>query len=235
MSRTDVSRPIPELSDARWSPRRDGLLALAGGGTFATIVVLMHVVEDEFEPGSRFISEYVLGDWGLLMNVAFIALGGAFLALAHGLRSSLSPGRRVTATVSLLYISGITDIGSGLFNSDSIADPEAGPASWHQILHDLFGFLGMGCVMVALFFLRGVFARDAQWHRLAPQAPMFAIVNVATFVLMMAASTDTIGVAQRVFVTQALLCLGTLACGLVGSESAPPDPAQPQRALVTGT
>ena len=111
MSRTDVSRPESDLSDQPVRPRTDGLLAIAGAGIFAALVVVLHVVEDEFEPSSRFISEYVLGDWGWLMNLAFIALGGAFLAVAHGLRRSLSPGRRVTASVRLMYVTGITTVG----------------------------------------------------------------------------------------------------------------------------
>ena len=66
-------------------------MALAGTGIFAANIVVLHFVEDEFQPCCSFISEYVLGDWGWLMNLAFIALGGAFLAVAHGLRSTLSP------------------------------------------------------------------------------------------------------------------------------------------------
>jgi hypothetical protein len=78
MSRTDVYRPTPDVSTpTRRSPRSDGLLALAGAGTFAALVILLHFVEKDFDPGRRFISEYVLGDWGLLMNLAFIALGAA--------------------------------------------------------------------------------------------------------------------------------------------------------------
>ena len=131
-----------------------------------------------------------------------------------------------------MYVVGITTVVTGLFNSDSIADVDAGRTSWHGTLHDLFGFIGFACVIVALFFLRGVFARDAQWRRFAPHALMFAIVIVATFVLMMAAPADTFGVAQRVFVTVDLLWIGTLGCGLVGAEPALPsqqgDPAQRQ-------
>jgi hypothetical protein len=231
MSRTDVSRPRSELSAGR-SPRSDGLLALAGAGTFAAIVVLLHYVENEFEPSSRFISEYVLGGWGWLMNIAFTALGGAFLALAHGLRRGLSPGRRVTASVRLMYVVGITVVLTAAFNSDSIADVEANRASWHGTLHDLFGFISFGCVIVAAFFLRGVFARDAQWRRFAPHALMFAITMVATFVLVLIAPMDSFGVAQRVFVTVDLLWIGTLGCGLLGAEPAlarmQGDPAQPQ-------
>jgi len=212
------------------SPRPDGVLVLAGAWVFAAIVVLLHFVEREFQPNSRFISEYVLGDWGWLMNLAFIALGGAFLALAHGLRLGLSPGLRVTASVRLMYVAGITVVLNGLFNSDSIADVEANRTSWHGALHDLFGLISFVCVIVASFFLRGVFARDPQWHRFAPHALMFAIISAATFVLMLVAPSDSFGIAQRVFVTVDVLWLGSLGCCLIGAEPALPsqrrDPAQ---------
>jgi Protein of unknown function (DUF998) len=221
MSRTDVSRPTSEVSTRR-SPRSDGLLALAGAGIFAASIVFLHFVEKEFEPCCRFISEYVLGDWGWLMNTAFIAMGGAFMAVAHGLRSSLSPGRRVTASVRLMYLVGITTVVSGLFNSDSIDDLNANRVSWHETVHDLAGFTGIIFMVVATLFLRGVFARDAQWRRFAPHALMFAIASVAMFVLVMAAPMDSFGVAQRAFVTVDVLWIGTLGCGLLGAEPALP-------------
>ena len=65
MSRTDVSRPASGAS-SRLSPRLAGQLALAGAGIFAALVILLHILEDEFQPSTRFISEYVLGDWGWL-------------------------------------------------------------------------------------------------------------------------------------------------------------------------
>jgi hypothetical protein len=154
-------------------------------------------LEDEFQPCCRFISEYVLGDWGWLMNVAFIAMGGAFLAVAHGLRRTLAPGRRVNASVRLMYVTGITTFFSGLFNSDSLADSDAGRSSWHGMIHDLSGFIGIALVLVALFFLRGVFARDPQWRRFAPHALLFAIACLVSFVVMKLGTPDNFGVAQR--------------------------------------
>src|SRR5262245_18464899 len=223
MSRTGVSRPTSDVFAGRL-PRSDGLLALAGAGIFAAITVLLHFVKDDFAPCCRFMSEYVLGDWGWLQNVAFVALGGAFLALAHGLRGGLSSGRRVTASVRLMYVVGITTIIGGLFNSDSIMEEEAGHTSWHGMLHDLFGFVAFGCAYVATFFLRGVFARDPQWRRYAPHALMFAISMMATFALMLIAPTDSFGIAQRVFVTVDLLWVGTLGCALLGVVPALPNP-----------
>jgi hypothetical protein len=231
MSRTDALRPRSDGSAGR-SPTLEGLLTLAGAGIFAAIVVLLHFVENEFEPASRFMSEYVLGDRGWLMNVAFMVLGGAFLALAHGLRRGLSPGRRVTASVRLMYIIGITTVLTGFFNSDSIADAEANRMSWHGTIHDLLGFVSFLCLVVATFFLHGVFARDAQWRRFAPHALMFAIAMLAMFVLVLAAPTDSVGVVQRVFVAVDLLWIGTLGCGLIGAGPTAPHQegvlAQPQ-------
>jgi uncharacterized protein DUF998 len=233
MSRTDVYRPTPDVSTpTRRSPRSDGLLALAGAGTFAALVILLHFVEKDFDPGRRFISEYVLGDSGLLMNLAFIALGGGLMALAHGLRGSLSPGRRVTASVRLIYVGGIATVLSGFFNSDPISEMEAGRASWHESLHDLAGVIGFVCLIVATVFLRGVFARDAQWRRFAPHAVLFAIAIAVMFGMTIFAPVDVVGVVQRVFVTVALLWIATLACGLLTAEPALPiqqrDPAPRQ-------
>jgi hypothetical protein len=207
---------------AGWSPRSDGLLALAGAGIFAVSVVVLHFVEKEFEPSSRFISEYVLGDWGWLMNLAFFALGGAIVAVAHGLRRGLSPGRRVTASVRLLYVGGITTVLTAFLNTDALADTDAGRTSWHGTAHQLLGFIGIACLTVATFFLRGVFARDAQWRRFAPHALMFAVTTLAMFVLVLVAPTDSFGIAQRLFVTVDLLWIGTLGGALLGAERAVP-------------
>jgi hypothetical protein len=43
--------------------------------TFAAIVAALHVLEPRFDPMDRFVSEYALSDWGLLMNVAFSRWG----------------------------------------------------------------------------------------------------------------------------------------------------------------
>jgi len=224
MSRTDVLRPTPDVS-ARRSPRSDGVLILAGAGIFATLVVVLHYLENDFKPCCRYISEYVLGDWGWVMNLAFAALGVAFLGLAHGLRSTLMPGRRVTASIRLIYITAVTVLATAFFNSDSVADQQANVSTWHGTLHDLFGFLGFACVTVATFFLRGVFTRDPQWRRFAPHALLFAIVIVVMFAVTIFAPLDSFGVAQRVFVMVDVLWLGTLGCALLTAE--PVVPSQP--------
>jgi len=219
MSRTAVSRPESDLSTSR-PARTDGLLTIAGAGIFAAAIIVLHAVEDEFQPCCRFVSEYVLGDWGWLMNIGFLAMGGAFVAVAHGLRSTLSPGRRVSSCVRLLYAVAVTTFVSGLFNSDSVADANTGRTTWHGAIHDLGGFSGILLAVTATFLLRGVFARDPQWRRFAPHALMFAILMVATFALVLFAPWESFGIAQRVFITIDVLWIGTLGCALLSAQPA---------------
>jgi hypothetical protein len=124
--------------------------------------------------------------------------------------------------VRLFYASGILVVVGGLFNSDSIAYTNAGKESWHGAVHDLSGFISFALLTVATFFLRGVFARDAQWRRFTPHALMFAVVIVVTFVLTVEGPSDSFGVAQRVFVAVDLLWIGTLGCALIGTVPALP-------------
>jgi len=49
-------------------------ISIASGALFLLLLVSLHVLEPEFDPTWRFISEYMLGDFGWLMTLAFLAL-----------------------------------------------------------------------------------------------------------------------------------------------------------------
>jgi len=61
--------------------------SLVAGGTFAALLAGLHLLEAEFDPTWRFVSEYALGRFGWLMRVAFgalaISLLGAVISLAR--------------------------------------------------------------------------------------------------------------------------------------------------------
>ena len=56
-------------------------IALVGFAMFVVIMLLMHVLHPEFDPAPRFLSEYVLGGSGWLVNVAFLGNFVGSLAL----------------------------------------------------------------------------------------------------------------------------------------------------------
>src|SRR4029450_7769893 len=41
---------------------------------FVIVLIVLHILEPEFDPRFRFMSEYALGDYGWLINTTFFAL-----------------------------------------------------------------------------------------------------------------------------------------------------------------
>lgn len=175
-----------------------GSIALGGVAAFAAIVAVLHALEPDFEPTNRFVSEYVLGDWGLLMNAAFFVLATALIALGLGLGRVLAPSRRVRAIRNLYVISGTTTFISGVFNSNELVDGEVVEMTAAGAIHDLAGFVGFFCMIVATFLLRKAFLRTPGWEHRAKWALLVAIANVAGLAGT-AAPTDWFGLAQRCF------------------------------------
>jgi Protein of unknown function (DUF998) len=91
-----------------------GAIALAVG-----LVVLLHVLEPEFDPSWRMLSEYSLGRYGVLMRVAFLAGGTAVIAVAVALSGSGWPATLLLALVA------IGPLGAAFVDTDPITTPRA--------------------------------------------------------------------------------------------------------------
>src|SRR5262245_31056937 len=77
-----LSQSRPHNGTIRWTAAR---LSLALSVLFLALLAMLHVLEPEFNSG-HMISEYQLGDYGVLMSLAFCLLGAsaALLALSLG-------------------------------------------------------------------------------------------------------------------------------------------------------
>lgn len=184
--------------DSHRSARRLGSIALGGVAAFAAIVAVLHALEPDFDPTNRFVSEYVLGDWGRLMNAGFFALATALIALGLGLGRVLAPSGRVRAIRNLYMISGTTTFISGVFNWNEPVEGEVTEMTTAGAIHDVAGFVGFFCMIVATFLLRKAFLNTPDWEHRANWATLAATANVAGLVGT-AAPTDWFGLAQRGF------------------------------------
>lgn len=94
-------------------------LALATASLFALLVTLLHVIEPEFHPMWRFVSEYANGPFGWVMKLAFMVLAISCVATAVAIRRQVTtkPGK---VGVALLFITAIGLVLAGLNNQDSI-------------------------------------------------------------------------------------------------------------------
>jgi hypothetical protein len=106
-----------------------GASALAAG-----LMGLLHVLEPEVDPSWRMLSEYSLGRYGVLMRVAFLAMGTGVVAVAVALW-------RVAGPWSLgLVLVAIGPLGAAFVDTDPITTPRA-QMSRRSTIHAALGSL----------------------------------------------------------------------------------------------
>ena len=85
-----------------WAAR----LAVAGPLLCITLVAVLHVLESEVNDSDA-VSEYALGDFGWLMNIAFFSAAAGIGALAFVLHRSLARSKTAIAGIVLLSIAAV--------------------------------------------------------------------------------------------------------------------------------
>ena len=162
MPRSDVvTGPIPDKAALL------ARVAASAAVAFVLILAAQHLLEPEFDPSWRFISEYQLGRWGWLMTCAFYSLmvsaGALLLSLASQIRtvggyiglillaiSTVGFARRILWVTGIAILGnlasfaqqGIIAVGAGSFGPDV-------PVGWpNRIL--ILAFAGWLCAMSLL-------------------------------------------------------------------------------------
>ena len=64
-------------------------ISVASGALFAVLLLGLHVLEPEFDPTWRFVSEYMLGSFGWVMHLAFLALATSLASAAVAIVSQV--------------------------------------------------------------------------------------------------------------------------------------------------
>src|ERR1700738_1593864 len=137
-------------------------LSIAGGLLFALLLGSFHVLEPEFDPTWRFVSEYALGSVGWMMHLAFLALA---ISLAGAGVAIFSQVRTIVGYIGLGVL-GIAAIGiliAAIFTTDPVTasrSPEA--ATFSGSMH-VFG-ASLDYTPVAALLLSFVLARNPAWR-----------------------------------------------------------------------
>jgi hypothetical protein len=109
--------------------------ALAATVLAVGLVMLLHVLEPEFDPSWRMLSEYSLGRYGVLMRVAFLAAGTGVITLGAAFidtdpittpRTEMSRRNNVHAALGSLFILGFP-VAATLVGITAAGDPAIGP------------------------------------------------------------------------------------------------------------
>ena len=137
-------------------------VAVAGSLLCVTLIALLHALEPEVN-NSAAVSEYALGAFGWLMNIAFFSGAAGVGALAFVLHRSVT--RSKTAVVGVVLLS-ITAVAWLLLGAGNI-DPEGADATTPGLIHGIGFLLGLPTRLAAPLVLAGAFRRDERWagHR----------------------------------------------------------------------
>jgi hypothetical protein len=139
--------------------RNAARVAFAAGAMFIVLLAALHVLEPEFDPSWRFISEYELGEYGWMMRLAFLALASSCAALCVAILSQIrTVGGYLGLAMVALSASGM--VLAAVFVTDPVTIVGAVPTTRGR-LHELGAMLDG--VPVAALLISSSLARNRAW------------------------------------------------------------------------
>jgi hypothetical membrane protein len=159
---------------------------------YAIVLIILHILEPEFDPRFRFISEYALGDYGWLMTTIFFVLGSAPFVTAIGLQPACQSSRSTRIGLGLLVVAAMFIWLAGIFR-DSIP-------------HLLASVVAFPSMVMAVLLLSWTFRRATGWQTIYRVTLLIALGMLALF-FSMVADVGMPGLQQRVFIFLFLLWL----------------------------
>jgi hypothetical protein len=162
------------------------------------LILALHVLKPDYDPAWRFLSEYSIGDFGLVMQTAFIAMALACLALAASLwRNSLT----WTAKFGLVlhWAVGLSLVGAAIFVGDPVT-AEPSQLTTHGMMHAICASLGIPAVPVAaLTVVYGMTMRgtsDRKRLSIAAFAVVLGVISMFIYIAILMSGGAKIGPAD---------------------------------------
>jgi hypothetical protein len=164
--------------------QRAATVAYLSSSLSLVLIALLHIIEPEFDPSWRMVSEYANGAYGWIMVLAFLAHAAGCAALVVALRNE---ARGVLGRLGLVFLALVT-IGiviAAAFPMDliTIAPSEATTAG---SLHGLGSMLGIPGLPVAAILLSLSLARQPAWRPVRALLLWSAAATLAALAIMFA-------------------------------------------------
>jgi len=194
-----IDRPIDQTC-----ARACALVALASLATFCASALALHGLRPDLDPAHSQMSLYLIGDWGPLLQAAYVVLAIGMTALGWGLRQASSGACRSAAPLLLFALGGL----SLATTAYAWMDLPGIDSTLEGLIHGVsaqgaFLFATAGMVLQALR-LRG----DAAWRVTARWALPWALLCFASIWVLALWRDAPRGLAQK---TVVVLILGWLA------------------------
>jgi hypothetical protein len=156
-------------------------ISLITGVLYVAILVLLHVLEPEFDPTWRFISEYALGKFGLLMNITFAAYAVSHVCSGIAIYSQV---KTIVGYIGLglLAISAAGILIAAIFNTDPVTTDQTSATLSGQMHY-------MGAALdfspLAMLLLAFALKKNQAWKPIQNRLFFAAAVSILLTVLFM--------------------------------------------------
>lgn len=136
-------------------------VSFGAAALFLVLLLLLHFIKPEFNPSWNMISQYEIGNYGWIMQLAFLTLASSCFALVLAIHSQV---RTIWGRIGLVLLL-VTVIGMTIaaFNiTDPITTPRAEMTA-HGNLHGLGFLLGVPSQVIAILLISLTLRRNRAW------------------------------------------------------------------------
>lgn len=149
-------------------------VSITSGALFVLLLGSLHLLEPEFDPTWRFISEYMLGAFGWMMTLAFVAMAAALASVGV---SILSQARTVIGYIGfiVLAVAAIGYLIAAFNKTDPIFTPmdELTPSGKLHVLGASLDYSPL-----AFLFLSFSLARNEAWNPIRRRLLITAVITI---------------------------------------------------------
>ena len=143
--------------------QRAARLSMAATLLFLVLLLALHIIEPQFAPSWRMVSEYATGSYGWVMTLAFLSMACACVTLFIAMRpqivtraGKIGLGFLVAAAVGLAL--------AAFSPIDPITAPP-GAGTVHGMLHGVATIIGLPSLPIAAMLISRSLLRSPAWER----------------------------------------------------------------------
>lgn len=159
-------------------------ISFIAAGLFLVLLAVLHIIKPELDPSWHFISEYEIGNYGWLMQLAFLSLALSCIFLIIAIRSQV---RNISGYIGLflLLISAGGMILAAAFTTDPLNTPKE---AWttHGTIHQYGAILDN--IPFAALFIGWSLSRNQAWSsakRTVLWAAAIPLAGMIAFIISM--------------------------------------------------
>ena len=151
-----------------------------------SLIVILHFLKKDMPPAAHMLSEYAIGEYGWIMQLAFFCWAASCLSLVFTLRPFIN-SKKGKVGLALLGIVGLALIMGGIFVIDSPYDEPQVPTQ-HGSLHGVSAMIGLPGQAIATLLISYSLVKNHQWQSARRSILMLAHFTWISLLLMFAST-----------------------------------------------